>query len=146
MSSHCTDSANLAVFQKFSLFSFPSWPQSATSFPKPICINRLRSFFLSQQATIYFSIHRPSKLCINLNQVFFTQLVLLLTKIVSIFSSPCALFDPFWFTTRSVDKIQILLNPLIDELNPTCHLLALLGTHPILHVSRIRVNSTRFPS
>jgi hypothetical protein len=26
------------------------------------------------------------------------------------------------------------------ELNPICHLLALLGAHPILHVSRIRVN------
>jgi len=25
------------------------------------------------------------------------------------------------------------------ELNPTCHLLALLGAHHILHVSRIRV-------
>ena len=25
------------------------------------------------------------------------------------------------------------------KLNPICHFLALLGTHPILHVSRIRV-------
>jgi hypothetical protein len=32
------------------------------------------------------------------------------------------------------------LNPLNAELNPTCHLLALLGTHHVLHVSRIRVN------
>jgi len=31
-------------------------------------------------------------------------------------------------------------NPLHAELNPICHLLALLGTHPILHISRIRVN------
>ena len=31
------------------------------------------------------------------------------------------------------------INPLNAELNPICHLLALLGTHPILHVSRIRV-------
>jgi hypothetical protein len=30
-------------------------------------------------------------------------------------------------------------NPLNAELNPTCHLLALLGAHCILHVSRIRV-------
>jgi len=30
-------------------------------------------------------------------------------------------------------------NPLNAELNPICHLLALLGVHPILHVSRIRV-------
>ena len=31
------------------------------------------------------------------------------------------------------------VNPLNAELNPTCHLLALLA-HPILHISRIRVN------
>ena len=30
-------------------------------------------------------------------------------------------------------------NPLNAELNPICHLLALLGAHLILHVSRIRV-------
>jgi len=32
-----------------------------------------------------------------------------------------------------------VLNPLNAKLNPICHLLALLGAHPILHVSRIRV-------
>jgi hypothetical protein len=31
-------------------------------------------------------------------------------------------------------------NPLKAELNPICHLLALLGAHHIFHVSRIRVN------
>jgi hypothetical protein len=31
-------------------------------------------------------------------------------------------------------------NPLNAELNPICHLLALLGAHPILYVSRIKVN------
>jgi hypothetical protein len=33
------------------------------------------------------------------------------------------------------------INPLNAELNPICHLLALLGAHPIFHVSRVRVNS-----
>ena len=33
------------------------------------------------------------------------------------------------------------LNPLNAELNPICHLLALLGVHHFLHVSRIRVKS-----
>ena len=33
---------------------------------------------------------------------------------------------------------HISINPLNAELNPTCHLLALLGDHHILHVSRIR--------
>ena len=32
-----------------------------------------------------------------------------------------------------------VINPLNAELNPICHLLALLGAHHILHVSRIRV-------
>jgi hypothetical protein len=32
-----------------------------------------------------------------------------------------------------------MFNPLNAELNPTCYLLALLGAHPILHISRIRV-------
>jgi hypothetical protein len=34
----------------------------------------------------------------------------------------------------------IMINPLNAELNPICHLLALLRAHPILHVSRIRVS------
>jgi hypothetical protein len=33
-----------------------------------------------------------------------------------------------------------IANPLNAELNPICHFLALLGPHPILHVSRTRVN------
>jgi len=33
-----------------------------------------------------------------------------------------------------------LFNPLIAKLNPICYLLALLGAHPLLHVSRIRIN------
>jgi hypothetical protein len=35
------------------------------------------------------------------------------------------------------------INPLNAELNPICYLLALLGAHPIFHVSRIRVKETR---
>jgi hypothetical protein len=33
-----------------------------------------------------------------------------------------------------------VINSLNTELNPICHLLALLGAHHILHVSKIRVN------
>ena len=35
-----------------------------------------------------------------------------------------------------------VFNPLNTKLNPICHLLALLGAHHILHVSRIRVKVT----
>ena len=37
---------------------------------------------------------------------------------------------------------QFFINPLNAALNPICHLLALLGAHHIIHVSRIKVNST----
>ena len=36
------------------------------------------------------------------------------------------------------------INPLNAELNPICYLLALLGAHHFLHVSRIRVKSLAF--
>ena len=36
---------------------------------------------------------------------------------------------------------MIVINLLNTELNPICHLLALLEAHHILHISRIRVNS-----
>jgi len=41
------------------------------------------------------------------------------------------------FSKSKVERIQI--NPLNAELNPISHLLALLGAHHILHVSRVRV-------
>jgi hypothetical protein len=34
-----------------------------------------------------------------------------------------------------------MYNPLNAELNPICHLLALLGAHHFLHVSRIKIKS-----
>jgi hypothetical protein len=34
-------------------------------------------------------------------------------------------------------------NTLKGELNPICHLLALLGAHNILHVSKLRVKAVR---
>jgi len=40
---------------------------------------------------------------------------------------------------RLLSVIIADINPLNAELNPICHLLALLGAHPILHVSRVRV-------
>ena len=39
-----------------------------------------------------------------------------------------------------VEYQGLFFNPLNAELNPICRLLALLGAHHILHVSRIRVN------
>ena len=37
-----------------------------------------------------------------------------------------------------------IINPLKPELNPICYLLALLGAHHFLHVSRIRIKLLTF--
>jgi len=47
-------------------------------------------------------------------------------------------FD-FWLFFENLSR-KFRFNPLNAKLNPICHLLALLGAHHILHVSRIRVN------
>jgi len=39
---------------------------------------------------------------------------------------------------------SFFINPLNAELNPICSLLALLGAHHFLHVSRIRVNCSSY--
>jgi len=38
----------------------------------------------------------------------------------------------------------VLVNPLNPELNPICYLLALLGAHHFIHVSRLRVKLLTF--
>jgi hypothetical protein len=52
-------------------------------------------------------------------------------------------FGVLLFLENLSEKIRVSLtfNPLNAELNPICHLLALLGIHPIFHVSRIRVKN-----
>jgi len=40
-----------------------------------------------------------------------------------------------------MDGLATIINPVKAELNSTCHLLALLGTHHIFHVSGLRVKS-----
>jgi len=43
-----------------------------------------------------------------------------------------------------VEKLLLpAVNPLKTQLNPICHLLALLGAHHILHVSEIRIKFAR---
>jgi len=42
-------------------------------------------------------------------------------------------------STRRTRNRQEDINPFTAELNPICPLLALLGAHHILHISRIRV-------
>ena len=46
-----------------------------------------------------------------------------------------------WRAPNNASRWQMGFNPLNSKLNLICHLLALLETHRILHVSRLRVNS-----
>ena len=49
-------------------------------------------------------------------------------------------YADFWQTDSMCSRfVQHTINPLNPELNPICYLLALLGAHHFLHVSRIRV-------
>jgi hypothetical protein len=46
----------------------------------------------------------------------------------------------YYYDARTHEReMEANINPLNAELNLICHFLALLGTHLILHVSRIRV-------
>ena len=47
----------------------------------------------------------------------------------------------FWEREAFKIKNHICINPLNAELNPICHLLALLGAHLILHISRVHVKT-----
>ena len=52
-------------------------------------------------------------------------------------------FTALW---RRAGKLKFFsVNPLKTQLNLICHLLAILGAHPILHVSRIRINVSAVP-
>jgi hypothetical protein len=46
---------------------------------------------------------------------------------------------------HTVAYTRFRINPLNAELNPVCHLLALLGAHHIFHVSGLRINTIDSP-
>jgi hypothetical protein len=71
-------------------------------------------------------------MCVFLYIMCTKNVLIKIAKICKKYVTNFAIFSAF---------LQNWINPLIAELNPVCHLLALLGAHHILHVSRIRVNS-----
>jgi len=69
-------------------------------------------------------------------------LSILLIFVVEMFiNSACFMitFHTFAFLLLGSQLLIQFINPLNAELNPICHLLALLGAHHFLHVNRIRV-------
>ena len=53
-------------------------------------------------------------------------------------------FADYAFLLERANPCHVLINPLNPELNPICYLLALLGAHHFVHVSRIRVKLLTF--
>jgi hypothetical protein len=69
-------------------------------------------------------------------------------------NTPVSQVNIIWYMTHTHTAFNSLIssysvsnygdiNPLNAELNPICHLLALLGAHHILYVSRIRVKQNQ---
>jgi len=56
--------------------------------------------------------------------------------VVEVFKARCGLI-PY---IKEITFLLLKINLLNAKLNPICHLLALVEAHPILHVSRVRVN------
>jgi len=75
----------------------------------------------------------------NKTPPFFSGLLLVFSILVFLGSVMCPSQDVQFSLWSCVMKLPI--NPLNAELNPICHLVALLGVHHFLHVSRIRVKS-----
>jgi len=71
----------------------------------------------------------------HINVIFLTQ------RTAKCWAITWLLYQPFSNVSLSV---SIYINPLNPELNPICYLLALLGAHHFLHISRIRVKSLTF--
>jgi len=64
------------------------------------------------------------------------------TNISKVCAAP--IFNTNRNTVLNSECYQFKVNPLKPELNPICYLLALLGAHHFLHVSRIRVKLLTF--
>jgi hypothetical protein len=55
-------------------------------------------------------------------------------------------FGPIYLCGKPLSHMKTIQLALIyAQLNPICHLLALLGSHHIFHVGRIRVKKTKSP-
>jgi len=91
-----------------------------------------RNIFLNNLSTDRGKVHHIAIFCVK--QLQFAQRLFHNRE----YSAFC--FDFIYFRLAKFLNI----NPLSPELNPICYLLALLGAHHFLHVSRIRVRLLTF--
>ena len=70
--------------------------------------------------------------------------LLIVARLLTLPNSPSSCSFSSSITFLAYIYCHYLINPLNSELNPICYLLALLGAHHFLHVSRIRVKLLTF--
>jgi hypothetical protein len=92
-----------------------------------LLVNTGKHFFVSWEVTVFLISW------LNCSEGRLLLIYLLPLYLIFLFMIPE--IQEFWRR-----KALVMINPSNAELNPICHLLALLGAHHILHVSRIRVN------
>ena len=96
-----------------------------------------------QKLTIQFRAHSTSLIHLILSQIYSVNIK------GRVLQHAVPTRFPIWgvqnwilvFISALVLSTVVWVNPLNDELNPICYLLALLGAHHFFHVSRIRVKS-----
>ena len=75
------------------------------------------------------------------DEVALGEAVLTVLRVSSVINIPPVPHTAITFDRHCIIlQIDTVFNPLNADLNTICHLLALLGAHHILHVSRIRIN------
>jgi len=84
--------------------------------------------------------HRPVNFLNVLQYILMPSFISLWLQCLKKVAS-CPSSDGFW-RVQFFRNLGNSINPLNAELNPICYLLALLGAHHFLHVSRIRVKVT----
>jgi hypothetical protein len=134
--------------------------------PMNISVRRLWDLFHRRQAITYWIVDFPTALkqiCCEVEQMWITitlsqarQRILLCCSPIKHRISECLSagvpsitfeltnFHQTWnglIACHYSHATYAIFNPLNTEINPIRHLLALLGAHHILHVSRIRVNN-----
>ena len=124
--------------QLITLFFF-AWRDSPCQDASILRLVKRRGFFLS--------LHHPN----NRSENSHIKLLLGRKKLEGHFRPSCILQVTPVCATKCTNGVTTLLahaefviNPLNPELNPICYLLALLGAHHFLHVSRIRVKLLTF--
>ena len=97
-------------------------------------------------AAVYVALWRGHKLCIALGCMKFISLTFKSPFLTAHTTCSSTKFKPLILKGERIVPFceNHRVNPLKPELNPICYLLALLGTHHFLHVSRIRVKLLTF--